>query len=493
MRAWWRWPVVTLVVSVAAVLGCKQPPAPSSRSSASGPAATPSPRPDAGAVTAADAGARAAAHAGAAGVAARQPGAPPPGTVELLHRVPSVVAVSSRVANLGDRPEHIVDGQLDTAWNSRTGELAGAWVAFRVPASAQVKAIRLTAGYVHQNQDGDLFTMNHRIARVRIEKVGGDTHEARLDVERRDLQLIPFAAGGGDFKITVLETVPGSKKRWRELCISELEVWGIPGPPPPPPKPRPGVATVANPAGPRRTVPRVLVGSLEQSKALRLMQGPFQPREKFCEDIEATNRREKEHCEKCEKERAPDAEPCCVGDYASDGTCAPGTFAGPSSLPAGLKYVDLMERKEVYHQAGVCHLLLQTRRGWFSHELGACGEHSMYDQEPQTLINDVRVTVEQGEAARPYLVVQVSRAELTRHQADPTQEETVVELCSVDVAGTPSCSAPVTVKDARPTTDGGPLQVHETATWKILAGPVLEVTTRDAHGGEPQVSRLPLP
>jgi hypothetical protein len=58
--------------------------------------------------------------------------------VELLHATPALVAVSSRVDNPRDLPEFLVDGRAVTAWNGRTGDLVGGYMAFRVPADAVV-------------------------------------------------------------------------------------------------------------------------------------------------------------------------------------------------------------------------------------------------------------------------------------------------------------------------------------------------------------------
>lgn len=145
--------------------------------------------------------------------------------INLLTNTPTTVAVSSSVANAAIVPDHIADGKLSTAWNSKTGELAGAWVAVRVPADAKVKAIKLTAGFAHKDKKNDLFTMNHRIKRVRITHAGKSTEHA-LDVENRGLQTIAVDLAGGDIEIRIVDVVPGSKPSWKEAAISELEVWG---------------------------------------------------------------------------------------------------------------------------------------------------------------------------------------------------------------------------------------------------------------------------
>src|SRR5215470_14539881 len=90
--------------------------------------------------------------------------------VELLHQTDSAVGVSSTVLNGRDPPGHLVDGRLDTAWNSRTGDLVGAWIRFRVPEDAEVEEIRLTAGYAARHGRDDWFLMNPRITQVQVSR-----------------------------------------------------------------------------------------------------------------------------------------------------------------------------------------------------------------------------------------------------------------------------------------------------------------------------------
>ena len=76
--------------------------------------------------------------------AAMTPAAAP--EVELLHNTKSLVLVSSLVSNKKIKPEHLVDGKLDTACNSRTDKLDETAIEFLVPETAQVSALRMTAG-----------------------------------------------------------------------------------------------------------------------------------------------------------------------------------------------------------------------------------------------------------------------------------------------------------------------------------------------------------
>jgi len=170
--------------------------------------------------------------------------------VNLLTSAPSTIAVSSTVDNVKIRPEHIADGKLDTAWNSATGQIIGAWVAVRVPVGARIKQIKLTPGFSSVDKRlGDLFTKNARIRKLRLYHAGRPIKDVTFDPARRDLQTIDVDLAGGDLRLEVIAAEPGSKKTWREACISELEVWGtLP----------PGTAAPA-----KKTRPAVRLGSLD--------------------------------------------------------------------------------------------------------------------------------------------------------------------------------------------------------------------------------------
>lgn len=147
----------------------------------------------------------------------------------LLDVVPAKVAVSSAVQNPHDFPEHLLDGRSDTAWNSKTGDLVDGWIAFRVPDDARVLRIEMTAGFDRVTGGVDLFTANHRITKVSVTRYGTPVGEFPLDPKKRGLQPIPIDGPGGDYVITVTEVLPGTKKEWRELTVSELRVVGTPG------------------------------------------------------------------------------------------------------------------------------------------------------------------------------------------------------------------------------------------------------------------------
>jgi hypothetical protein len=137
-----------------------------------------------------------------------------PALVELLHAVSTTIVVSSQVANAAIKPEHLVDHDLNTAWNSRTGDLVGSWIRVTVPAGTQIEEVRMTVGHTGHGAKGeDYFTMNPRIAGVALSHGVSKSKHFDLDIARRDLQTLPVH-GDGPLMIMV------------ETCVSELEVWG---------------------------------------------------------------------------------------------------------------------------------------------------------------------------------------------------------------------------------------------------------------------------
>ena len=165
-----------------------------------------------------------------AAAAASAPARAPAPLVDLLLETNATITVSSRVDNPSDFPEHLVDGRPDTAWNGRTGDLHG-WIEVVLQPDVRVSSLAITAGFDKKKGNDDLFTMNHRISKLRILRDGALVKEATLDTSRRDLQHVPVTvdASGGTWRIEVTDTVAGTKKEWKELVVSDLKMYGIAG------------------------------------------------------------------------------------------------------------------------------------------------------------------------------------------------------------------------------------------------------------------------
>ncbi len=156
------------------------------------------------------------------------PALPPPssGDVDLVHAVPTAIAVSSVYRDQTAQIARLVDGDPATAWNSRSGELTAAWIEVRVPSDATVSGIALTAGFAREGGDTDLFTGNLRVRAVRVLRDGQEIGRFELDPESRALQTLPVAGPGGAYRIEIAELVPGARADWQEVCVSELRVLG---------------------------------------------------------------------------------------------------------------------------------------------------------------------------------------------------------------------------------------------------------------------------
>lgn len=158
--------------------------------------------------------------------------------VNLLTHTPARIAVSSAVNSDTFVPDHLVDGDRKTAWNSAPGD-AHASIQLRIPANAHVDTIRLTTGFT----TGAWFKQNLRIKKLTLRHLG-KSRQITLDPDSDKLQDIPIDDTGGDYTLTVDETVRGTNKDWDEVVVSELEVWGTT------PEPRPAS-------------PHVMIGSLD--------------------------------------------------------------------------------------------------------------------------------------------------------------------------------------------------------------------------------------
>ncbi len=203
--------------------------------------------------------------------AEERPPEPKERVIDLIYATKTLVAVSSKVKNPRDYPEHLIDNKQETAWNGETDDLKG-WIAFRTPKDVHVDYLTITTGFDKIAKDGtDLFTANHRIKKLALERDGVVLGEHTLDTNERKPQKITIDKDGGEFKLKVLETLPGTKKEWRELVVSEFHVFGK-------------APAVTRDIGER---PRVFVGSFdahdnEVDPPKKSMKGPFPDLATYC-------------------------------------------------------------------------------------------------------------------------------------------------------------------------------------------------------------------
>jgi hypothetical protein len=149
-----------------------------------------------------------------------------PEPVDLLHAIGTELAVSSAYRDQPSQVDHLVDGDATTAWNSRTGELVGAWIEVRLPAEATVTSLSIVPGFARTGGETDLFTGNHRVSGIRVLRDGTELGTYPIDTSAPVAVSVPVSGPGGVYRIEVTEVLPGSRTDWRETCISELAILG---------------------------------------------------------------------------------------------------------------------------------------------------------------------------------------------------------------------------------------------------------------------------
>ena len=386
--------------------------------------------------------------------------------VDLFHTVDCTVAVSSKVDNPKDFPEHLVDGKKETAWNGKTGDLAG-FVLFRVPKSARVLKVELTAGFDKIAKDGgDLFTMNHRITKVRLSREGKVIKEADLDPNKRDLQAIEVDEPGGDFKLEVLATLPGTKKEWKELAVSELRVWGRAG---------------GAPENPTR-IPRTAIGSLDGvpphvvPKRRDFSPGPYASIAELCRAWDAMITPAMK--ERGDRYPGPIDPPYCQDGGGTRGlpasTFAQGPFKGGQILVL------------VGPESEAAYLALRTDKGWAKTNV-SLWSRSVAD--PGCLHGTNHrfedATVHKTSTGQEVLLVRVLHKEIwwAQMEADANGATTweIGHVCRVDAAGLAVCDPGVELARAKtglPATFD-PADVHaydidvDKTPWKFRKKPVI--------------------
>jgi hypothetical protein len=407
-----------LLVPFAAAMGCDSP--------RSAPAGSASSSPAASSVAALDA---------AAPVAKATPSGPP--LVDLLQATDSQVAVSSNVDNPKDFPEHLVDGKPETAWNGKTGDLHG-WISFRVPDDARVTKLLITAGFDKKNAEGDLFTMNHRIKKIRVTRNGELVGEQSLDIAKRTLQPMTIDKAGGTFRVDVLETEPGSKKEWKELCVSEMRVLGTLG--------KTGIKKT-----PR--IPDVRVGALggvkvdAQNRGVANLSLGFAKPEEFCKAF-------RNHYEPINRARTdypgPVETTCAAADDSS---------ASLKNSPPVAPFVDALMYGATDDSSNFSAVAFHMQKGWFF-----VGPHLSDDgiSDPHCggygeYLNDAKVTFYSTSRGTVALVTFHSGYENHGPKIDDatglpngTFENSTVSFTAVTCVGTDTlvtCDKPVAVED----------------------------------------------
>jgi len=124
------------------------------------------------------------------------------------------------------RPELAFDGRLDTSWQPlRPG--VGAWIRVEFRRPVVVEGLEVANGFQREDELGDLFVQNARVARAHVKLCGHEDEPIALafDPDRRGFSRFTFPATTTDCLTLVVDEIsPGT--RWPDVAISEIRVLG---------------------------------------------------------------------------------------------------------------------------------------------------------------------------------------------------------------------------------------------------------------------------
>lgn len=280
----------------------------------------------------------------AAVLATRQAHAQAQPEVDLIHALGLVVRVSSTVGNGRDLPTHLIDGDLATAWSSRTGELTGARIEVAIPAGATVTGIAMTAG-LSRRAPRDLFAMNPRVSRVEVLRDGVRVREAALDVGDASVQTVAVSGGGGLWTVRVLDVTLGTRPTWREVSVSEFRVLGRAPTPVTAPAPQVWVDEAA----------------LGRGRAAAAIAGPFVDAAAYCATQRSTDMAQ------CHSpyDEDPASNACGCVDPAPQGGSPEGVTRLPSAV-GPVRGARVLRVVTDVHELDACVLLVETARGTYA-------------------------------------------------------------------------------------------------------------------------------
>jgi len=130
-------------------------------------------------------------------------------------------------------PANVLDGVASTCWaaswvdgDANVG--IGTWIKLSFPKEVKVTRIGLIPGYDRYEEDiGDRFYLNLRVRRARLEFSDGSSQKVSLR-DTREMQYFDVAPVTTSFVKIVIEDVYSERAKDQDLCISEIEIQGIP-------------------------------------------------------------------------------------------------------------------------------------------------------------------------------------------------------------------------------------------------------------------------
>lgn len=157
------------------------------------------------------------------------PSGDPPPTEHVLNAQIKGVTASTTLRGFDEydfSAKNILDGQLDTSWQPAPQKGGvGEWVRVEFAEEVQVDGLAVANGFQRHDRLGDLFILNNRLAKARVEFSDGASQEIVLDGNRRGFQqLMLRPVKTKSLRLVALAVARGA--RWSDLALSELVVLG---------------------------------------------------------------------------------------------------------------------------------------------------------------------------------------------------------------------------------------------------------------------------
>jgi len=135
----------------------------------------------------------------------------------------SATSISPQEGSVSHRPELVLDGRYETAWNTNLSGIDES-IKLELGKSVDVSGLKIMNGYNKTSSSGtDLFRANARAKKILVE-VEGDYFEFTLE-DKREFQKVNFgyAVNTSWVTITIKSVYPGDQ--YDDCCISEIEVF----------------------------------------------------------------------------------------------------------------------------------------------------------------------------------------------------------------------------------------------------------------------------
>ncbi len=146
----------------------------------------------------------------------------------ILTPVPVSRVTASSFASGVSRPENATDDDMQTWWTPGDPHTSGedAWIMIEFPSVTDVTAVEILNGSHHPDYPnyGDMYPLNNRLTRARLEFSSGQATTITLD-DVDSVQTVIFPRQHTRFvRLIPMEWNPGST--WKDLCISYFRAFG---------------------------------------------------------------------------------------------------------------------------------------------------------------------------------------------------------------------------------------------------------------------------